>query len=96
MTDILDCLKERNWSPSQDRFSQGNVLKIGNVIVAETSRAIGNKSELDAPLWQVSMKLPGINLKKNDDGTPRRFHTEDEAKSAAERMVDTWMKWVSK
>jgi hypothetical protein len=87
-------IKERVWTDNNARYSQGSVLKIGTVIVAETHRAIGNKSEPDAPLWVATCKLPGIRLKLVNGETPR-FLTEAEAKSACESMVLQWFGFVT-
>lgn len=87
------------WSRNPAKHSDGSLLQIiggnGHIInVASTHRAIGSKSEPDAPLWYVKMHLPGIALKKDANDYTPRFKTEDEAKDKAERLVFTWFDWI--
>lgn len=88
-------IKSFEWVRDPGKYTDGSLLKIGNVVVAATHRAIGSKSEPDAPLWFIEMRLPGIALKKDDRGNVRRFMTEDEIKPLAERLMFTWFGWVT-
>jgi hypothetical protein len=78
------------WEVSTARCTHGSHYRLGRIIVASTSRAIGNKSEPDAPLWQAVLHLPGVRASINAE----RFHTEAEAKRIAEARVNLWFELV--
>lgn len=84
----MKLLKPFEWSKNPANLIDGSVLKLGQVIIATTYQ---NAEKT----WCADMWLPGIALKRLENGKQRRFETEVEAKQAAERLVHTWFGWVT-
>lgn len=76
----------RSWHPDVRMFHSGQVLKLGELIVACTTWASGTKEDPASSGHGIAFYLPGLTPRK------RVYSNEADAMKFAEQVVDLWLK----
>lgn len=76
------------WEPNTGRFSHGEWLRVGRVIVGSAGY-YAYASKGDPVTYVCNILLPGIKA------APDKYATLDEAKARLEKQVRTWLAWLS-